>query len=193
MNILNIIDNVKNEIMLLNEKFMIEAEDKFNFWEEHIKYVVQEALDLAAKYNADLEIVELAAILHDVASIAKIGTRQDHHINGAEITQNILSKYDYPQNKIDKVKSCVFNHRSSKNGIEIEDICVADADILAHFDNIPMLLKLFFSNNSDNIALPELRNRMKDFFDYDYNDLSERTRQNFNARYKLICNIVLGF
>jgi len=189
--------------MLFNEEYMMNAEDKFNFWEEHIKYVVQEALDLAAKYNADSEIVELAAMLHDVALMTKNGTRQDHHINGAEITQTILSKYDYPQSKIDKVKSCVFNHRSSKNGTETEDICVADADILAHFDNIPMLLNIFFNKNNINnityknidinsISLPELRNRMKEFFDYDYNDLSERTKQDFNDRYNLICHIVLG-
>ena len=193
---MNIIDNVKNEIIFLNEKFMMEAEDKYNFWEEHIKYVVQEALDLAEKYGADKEIVELAAILHDVALIAKIGTRQDHHITGAEMTQSILSKYEYPQIKIDKVKRCVFNHRSSKNGTDIEDICVADADILAHFDNIPMLFNVIMNNvwNKNNITtLPELKSRMKESFEYDYNDLSEGTKQDFNERYKLICHIVLGF
>ena len=190
---MSITDNIKNEIMLLNEKFTAEAEDKFNYWEEHVKYVVQEALVLAEKYNADAEIVELGALLHDVASIAKIGTRKEHHITGAEIAETILLKYDYPQEKIDKVKKCVFNHRSSKNLTNIEDICVADADILAHFDNVPMLLYLFFNNNNSSYnTLPELRNSLKEFFDHDYNDLSERTKQDFNERYKLICQIILG-
>jgi len=44
---------------------MAEAEDKYIFWDEHIKYVVQEALVLARKYNADTEIVEHAAIRPD--------------------------------------------------------------------------------------------------------------------------------
>ena len=190
---MSITDDVKNEIMLLNEKFMTESESKFNFWEEHIKYVVQEALILAEKYNADSEIVELGALLHDIASMAKIGTRKEHHINGAEIAETILLKYNYPQDKIEKVKKCVFNHRSSKNLTDIEDICVADADILAHFDNMPMLFDLFFNkNNGGYVTLPDLKDKLKEFFDYDYNDLSERTKQSFNDRYKLICQIVLG-
>jgi len=189
----SIIDNVKSEIMLLNEKFMLEADDKYNMWEEHVKYVVQEALALAEKYNADLEIVELATILHDVAMIAKVGTRQDHHKTGAEMAQAILAKYGYPQSRIDRVKSCVLNHRSSKGLTGNEELCVADADILAHFDNVPMLLNLFFKKlYTDNMTLPELRSRMKEFFDHDYNDLSERTKQEYRDRYKLLCRIVLG-
>ena len=187
------VNNVKKEIMLLNERFMTEADDKYNFWEEHIKFVVHEALVLAEKYNADAEIVDLAALLHDVAIMAKIGTRAEHHINGAKLAETILSKYNYPQERIEKVKKAVFNHRSGKNLTDIEDICVADADILAHFDNIPMLLNIFFNkSNSSYNSLPDLRNKMKEFFDYDYNDLSEKTKIEFSDRYKLLCNIVIG-
>jgi len=189
----NIIDSVKTEVMLLNEKFMMEADDKYNMWEEHVKFVVQEAVALAKKYNADLEIVELGALLHDVAMIAKVGTRQDHHKTGAEMAQTILEKYSYPQSRIDRVKSCVLNHRSSKNLTNNEELCVADADALAHLDNVPMLLNLFFKKHyTVNMTLPELRDRMKEFFDHDYNDLSERTKQEFSDRYKLLCHIVLG-
>ena len=194
---MNIIDNIKSEIMILNEKHMIESEDKYNFWEEHIKYVVQEALFLAEIYDADIEIVELAALLHDVALIAKIGTRKDHHTTGAEIAESMLSKYNYPKEKTDKIKKCISNHRSSKNATNIEDICVADADILARFDNIPMLFNVIMNNvwgdkNEMNTTLPELKSKMEKSFEYDYNDLSERTKQHFNDRYKLICQIVLG-
>ena len=192
---MSITEKVKNEIMLLNEKYMTEATDKYNFWEEHIKYVVREALALAEKYNADTEIVELAAMLHDVALIAKNGTRKEHHAIGAEIAETILLKHNYPQDRIDRVKKCVFNHRSSKNGTDIEDICIADADILSHFDNVPMLFNVIINDvwSKNNITtLPELKSRMKESFEYDYNDLSDRTKQEFNDRYKLICQTVLG-
>ena len=194
---MSIVEITKNEIVVLNGKFMMEAVDKYNFWEEHIKYVVQEALALAEKYNADAEIVELAALLHDVALIAKVGTREDHHINGAKIAEAMLSKNDYPKEKIDKVKKCVFNHRSSKNGSDAEDICIADADILAHFDNIPMLFNTVMNNvwgdkSEKNTSLTELRNKMRKIFEHDYNDLSEKTKLHFNDRYKLICQVVLG-
>ena len=32
--------HIKNEIMQLNATFMTEAEDKYNFWEEHIRFVL---------------------------------------------------------------------------------------------------------------------------------------------------------
>ena len=186
---------VKTEILLLSEKYMAESEDKYSFWDEHIKYAVLEALVLAEKYNADTEIVELAAMLHDVALIARNGTREEHHITGAEMAETILKKHNYPQYKIDKVKKCVLNHRSGKNGTDIEEICVADADTLSHFDNVPMLFNVIMNdvwskNNVTNI--PELKSRMKESFENDYNDLSERTKQAFCDRYKLICQIVLG-
>jgi len=188
-----ITDQVKSEVMLLSGQFMAQAEDRYNFWDEHIKYVVREALILAKKYDADAEIVELAATMHDVALIAKAGTRGDHHITGAEMAEAILQKYNYPQEKIEKVKKCVLNHRSGKNATDIEALCVADADILAHFDNVPMLLNRFFiGNDISNMTLPALRSKLKAFFDHDYNDLSERTRQEFGGRYALICRIVLG-
>jgi len=194
---MNIIDSIKNELMLLNEKFMLEAEDRYNYWEEHIKYVVIKALDLARKYNADKEIVELAAMLHDIALVAKIGTRGEHHIKSAEIAQEVLQKYNYPQKRIEIVKQCIINHRSSKNSISIEDTCVADADILSHFENLPMLLNSIINNvwnneHSKKISLPEIRDRIMQSFNHDYNDLSDRTREDFKDRYELICKIVLG-
>ena len=190
---MGITNDIKNEIMLINEEFMSEAEDKYNFWEEHVKYVLQEALALAAKYNADAEIVELAAMLHDVALMARVGTRKEHHVNGAEIAENMLSKYNYPQDKTQKVKTCIINHRSSKNSTNIEDVCVADADILAHFDNIAMIFSNILNRNKhDNITLPELRSNIKKAFDKDYDDLSEETKKHFGDRYKTICQIVFG-
>ena len=132
-------------------------------------------------------------MLHDAALAVRVGERKEHHINGAEIAEAMLIKYNYPRERIDRVKQCVLNHRSSKNGTTVEEICVADADILAHFDNIPMLFNSMLNRSRiDGITLPELRNKMKEAFDCDYNDLSESTKQSFSERYKLICQIVLG-
>jgi len=188
-----ITDKVKSEILWLSERYMAEAADSYDFWKEHIQYVVQEARTLALQYNADVEIVELAALLHDVSLIAGDGTREEHHITGAETAENILQKQGYPQARIDMVKKCVYNHRSSQNGTSPEELCVADADILAHFDNIPMLINsILFRNYSGGMTLPALRSKMKAAFDDDYNDLSQMTKQHFSDRYKTICQIVLG-
>jgi uncharacterized protein len=179
---------IKEEVMLLNQKYIDEV-DNYNFWEQHVKYVVDEANELAIKYNADKEIVELAALLHDVALMMCVGERKDHHINGALIAESLLLKYNYPLDKIKKVTGCIVNHRSSKNATNNEELCVADADILAHFDNIPMLFNSAFKRCD--ISLDDINEWMREAFEKDYNDLSDRTKKEFKERYELICHVVL--
>ena len=186
---MNYIELVTNEIMVLNQSYVETSIDNYDFWEQHVKYVVKEAKELAKKYGADIEIVELGALLHDVALMANIGDRKDHHINGANVSKDILNKVNYPNYKIEKVISCVLNHRSSKNTVNIEEQCVADADILAHFDNIPMLFNSAFNRN--NVKLGEIKKWLKDCFEKDYNDLSEMTKEEFKSRYEVICSILL--
>ena len=84
----------------------------------------------------------------------------------------------------------MYNHRSSKNAESIEEVCVADADILAHFKNIPMLFDLAY--NKFNLSLNDVRPRIKKSLEKDYNDLSERTKKKFEKEYKLIEKIVIG-
>ncbi len=187
---INIVNQIEKEVKKYIEEYKNNSEDHYDFWNEHIRYVYKEAVDLAKKYNADIEIVQLGALLHDIALIRQIGDRKDHHINGKIIAEKILSEYSYPEDKKNKVLSCVYNHRSSKNGTTLEELCVADADVLAHFDNIPMLFNSAY--NRCNINLNEVRKWMMDTFEKDYNDLSERTKEKFRARYNQILEIVLG-
>ena len=187
---MNIIDIIESEVKTKINEYKISVEDHYDFWNEHIKYVYVESQKLAVEYRADMEIVKLGALLHDIALICKIGDRRDHHINGKIIAEEILKKYNYPTDKLNRVLGCVYNHRSSKNATNIEELCVADADIIAHFDNIPMLFNSAYNRNK--INLNEVRNWLKECFEKDYNDLSDRTKENFKEQYKLICNIVLG-
>lgn len=123
------------------------ASDHYDFWNEHIKYVLEESVKLANEYGADIEIVSLGALLHDIALINKVGDRKDHHVNSEIIARKVLDDLDYNPKRKERVLKCVYNHRSSKNAESIEETCVADADILAHFDNIPMLFHSAFVRN----------------------------------------------
>ena len=122
--------------------------------------------------------------------IKQIGDRKDHHTNGAELAKELLEKYNFPNDIIEKVIGCVLNHRSCKNATNLEELCVCDADILVHFDNIPMLFNS--ASNRNNVKLNEVRTWMRECFEKDYNDLSDNTRKLFESRYKEICEIVLG-
>ena len=76
-----------------------------------------------------------------------------HHIHGANIAENILKQFNYEEEKINKVKECILNHRGSVNNtkLTIEEKCVADADAISHFDSIPSLLYLAYVNKHMNI------------------------------------------
>ena len=186
---MEIISEVEKYVKEKIEEYKNNSEDHYDFWNEHIKYVYEESLKLAKEYNADLEIVSLGALLHDIALINKVGDRKDHHINGEIIAREVLTNLGYDDSKKERVLKCVYNHRSSKNATTIEELCVCDADILAHFDNIPMLFNSAF--NRSKVTLNEVRDWMKSVFEKDYNDLSEKTKEVFRDRYNQICEIVL--
>ena len=186
---MNIVEEIEKYVKKQNEIYKINSDDHYDFWNEHIKYVYENSIKLAKKYSADLEIVSLGALLHDIALINKVGDRKDHHINGEIIAKELLNNLSYDDEKTNKVLKCIYNHRSSLYAESIEEICVADADILAHFDNIPMLFNSAFVRNKVN--LNEVREWMKNTFEKDYNDLSEKTKEVFKERYELICEIII--
>ena len=60
-----ITEKIKQELLIRCEKS--KEKDGYDFWNEHIKYVVENGIELAKKYGEDIEIVELGALLHDIA------------------------------------------------------------------------------------------------------------------------------
>lgn len=105
----------------------------------HVKYVVEYAKELAKKLNANEEIVEIAALLHDIGRID--GTNENHHEVGAEYAEKFLLDKGYDKKKVDIVKNCILAHRGSvkidRKSVEAE--CVASADAMAHFGDIPAM------------------------------------------------------
>ncbi len=187
---MDIIESVKEYVIRQSNEYKSNADDHYDFWNEHIKYVLAESVKLANEYGADVEIVSLGALLHDIALINKVGDRKDHHANGEIIARKVLEDLNYDPDKKERVLKCVYNHRSSKNSESIEETCVADADILAHFDNIPMLFNSAFVRN--NIELNDIKEWLNEAFKKDYNDLSDRTKESFRHRYELIKEVVIG-
>ena len=183
---MDIIQTVKEYVLSVNKEYADSAPDHYDFWEQHIQFVVKEGLILADTYNADKEIVELGALLHDIALMTKTGTRSEHHTNGKIIAEQLLSQFEYPNDKKERVLNCILHHRSSKNAENIEELCVADADIIAHFDNIPMCFNSAYRANITSV--PELIN----YFASDYEDMSDKTKEVFNSRYQNIMNVLFG-
>jgi putative nucleotidyltransferase with HDIG domain len=161
-----------------------------NLWTGHIVNVVKYAKLLAKKLNANEEIVEIAALLHDYASALNIREFEKHHIYGAKEAEKILKKLGYPQEKIEKVKHCILAHRG-KTQIKRETIeaeCVASADAMAHFNAIPSLFYLAYVKHKMDMdtGAKWLRNKLKRSWDKLQPEAKELVRDKYEASKKII-------
>lgn len=131
---MNIVNKIKEFVVLECKKPSSKYGD--GPLEFHFIPMVKHAKLLAKKLGADVEVVEIAAWLHDIGSI-KYG-RKDHHITSAKIADKLLQKNNYPSDRIELVKKCILNHRGSVNNKKesIEEKIIADADGVSNFDMI---------------------------------------------------------
>lgn len=100
----------------------------------HTNRVLNMAIFIGREEGADLEILEVAVFLHDIArkeqdeSLGKIC----HAEKGALLAENILFELGYPKEKISKVIHCIKTHRfrDDKNPETIEAKVLYDSDKL---------------------------------------------------------------
>ena len=108
-----IVESIKVELLKRCEAY--KEKHGYDFWNDHIKYVVKNSIELAKKYGADVEIVELGALLHDIAMPSEFGPREEHNVYGVQIAEELLTQLNYPEDRKERVKECVLRHRGSKS------------------------------------------------------------------------------
>lgn len=108
-------------------------------WVIKLKPDVDEALKIAAMSH-DIERAITKITEKDLKDYSKIDEfKKEHSLRSAKFICDILKRYNYPQEIIDKVKYLVENHEV---GGDEEANILRDADSLAYFDyNIPSYLK----------------------------------------------------
>lgn len=183
----DIIDSLKDEV-----KKRYESEDNFfgigGYY--HIRAVVKNAVSLAESYGADIEVVTIGAWLQDIASVTDYNFYEDHHIHGARIAGDMLSNFNYPNEKIELVQKCILNHRGSKllEKSSKEEIWVADADAISHFDNLPSLFQLAYA--ARNYSIGEGIDFVKNKLIRSYNKLSDESKEVYREKYDTVMKIL---
>jgi len=166
-------------IMLNKIRDLVKNEADESDWKYHIVPVVKYAKKLAKILNANEELVEIAALLHDIGRI-RFGS-ENHHITGISEAEKILLKYNAPQDVIDEVKHCIESHRASEGVPPKTKIAkiIANADAMAHFDILPVFFYWLSKKQTfdevfkwvddkierdwkEKLTLPEARTIMKD-------------------------------
>ena len=181
-------EKLVNDLTVLVENACKSESNIFGYgiWSHHIKPMIPLGNDLADEYGADKEIVTIAILLHDLVSIEDKNSYKEHHLIGAERAEKILMEYNYPKEKIDKIKMCILNHRSSVNNNKnsVEEICVADADGIIHLLEIGSLFYAAYKEMGKNIE--DGQKWIKDKLEKDYKKLSERSKEKYKNEFEII-------
>lgn len=156
----------------------------YGIWTHHITQVAKNGIRLAHMFGADPEIVEIAALLHDYASVKDHALYEEHHIHGPLEAEKILRKLRYPQVKIEAVKQCIAAHRASVPGAKrsAEATCLANADGMTHLAQIPSLLYLAYVRKEMGIDAGSKWVRQK--IERSWNKLTPRVRELMLPKYE---------
>lgn len=139
-------------------------EVKRTFWDFHIKPVIEISKEMAEKYDADIEVVWLSAILHD---IARLNNKDPHDEIGAKKAEEILGSKGFSKELIKKVSRGILTHRCRKYLPEsLEEKILASADAISHF-KAPFYLWHFRFSQKDYI---EVFSKNIEKIDRDFNE-----------------------
>ena len=162
----------------------------YGIWSNHIKPMLSLGQKLAEEYEADKEIVVISILLRDLAGIENKEHAKEHHIIGAQRAEEILQHYNYPKDKLDKIKKCILNHRSSVNNYKntVEEKCVADADAIIHLFEIGSLFYAAYKEMGKN--LEDGQRWIKEKLEKDYKKLSKKGKEKYKNEFESVLKIL---
>ncbi len=139
---------IRDEVYALVYDAAYSDNNKFTstVWTYHILPVVDHSLALGKKLKADLEVLELASLLHDYAALVNFKHYKKHHIYGARMAGDILKDFGLPRGKIKKIQECILCHRGSVPMARktIEAKILASADAMSHITEMTDMFYLAF-------------------------------------------------
>jgi uncharacterized protein len=106
-----------NQIKEEAKKFFSNARGSHDW--SHIERVYNLSIHIGKKEEADLEILSIAAILHDIGRDLESKSNGEicHAEKGASMAEELLKKYKVPSEKIEKIVHCIETHRFRGNKI----------------------------------------------------------------------------
>ncbi|VVB75826.1 HD domain protein [uncultured archaeon] len=128
---------------------------------DHTERVLHLCQHIGKKENADLEVLELSAILHDICKPEemKLKGKICHATKGALIAKEMLERHSLPKEKIEAVVHCIETHRNrtDKKPQTLEAKILFDSDKIDSLGAIGVG-RLFMSANGYNAKLHNDKN-----------------------------------
>lgn len=162
----------------------------YGIWTHHITQVVENGRKLAPRFDADVEIVELAALLHDYASVKDESLYEEHHVHGPKEAERLLAEEDYPRERIEAVKRCIAEHRGSVDGDRDspEAVCLASADAMAHVQHPHSLLYLAYVQHA--MGIDEGAEWVREKVERSWNKMAPPAREVVSEQYDAVMDFL---
>ena len=101
------------------------------FFDEHLSVVADYAEELSGPLGANVEVIRIAAYLHDISAVSDIGTLPNHARLSAELARAWVKERGGRSEQADAVSRCVASHSQPLTVGTPEEICLSNADALA--------------------------------------------------------------
>ena len=123
----------------------------------HVERVYNLALRIAKKEKADINVIKLAAYLHDVGRREEMQSKGKicHAEKGVELAEKILEKYNLDKETIENIKHCILVHRfrNDHKPATIEAKILFDADKLDSIGAVGVGRDFLFAGSSGSNCL----------------------------------------
>ena len=117
----------------------------------HIERVLSTAVEIGKREGADLEIIELSAILHDIFANEEKRSGVEgfrHEVEASKEARKILKTLGLADKTVDSVCHCIESHRKRTGRIQpqtVEAKCLFDADKLDCIGAIGIIRSAYLS------------------------------------------------
>lgn len=182
------IDELRKEFINISNIYY--QKTGYDYWNNHVKYVEKIAIKLAKEVTADIEIVQISALLHDIAKPLEFGPDSEHNVNSANITLDKLSKYNLDQDRLDKIKNCIIKHTGDISSSELskEEWCVRNADVLSIFNDISIFYYLAYSEYK--MSFDKGKEFVREIISNKYNKLDPILKKEYDHLFKTIYDAI---
>lgn len=129
---------------------------------EHTMRVYRWAIKLQAKVGGDLEIITLAALLHDIGW----DDERPHNEVGAELAVEYLDSIGYDEEKIGRIGEIIMRHtdQDTQDELSLECKVVMDADLLDEVGALSVVWDCMATACEDEATYKKAYYRIKNFY-----------------------------
>lgn len=186
------IETMTNDLRNFIKEKCLASENYFQpvFYEKHLLVVEEYALKLADIYNADKEVVQAAALIHDIAAVTDFSKLANHAKEGAILAKAMLADYPFTSGQKEKVYHCIENHSQPiQIGADIpEAVCISNADAMSQIAE--PFYWMFYAFSVRKFGFEEGYNWYKQRINTNWESIIPSAREIVNDRYLKIIQIL---